>query len=242
MNEPRDEKVKQTKTASPKMDANVRPSKAHLDNRMKGVFMFSINDYKTWLLFFTALFLFVIGIWGIYLILPSLLGIAVFGFLVYDEWKQKQPPVVSAYDNDLFIYNQTAEVSFLPFKNVSETLKAVQPVSVPDITLGQWKLCFTNFCLMRFRLKKKSFDSLDDEAMGFAKACLQRDLLDSLTNFGFQVCWNGMPMLMLDDIKDMGNWYLITVGYVNNPHIYRHFQNKNVPTSIPTLQVKDQDF
>jgi len=242
MNESQGRKAMQAKTAPPKRDPKVSPNNVYLDNRMKGDFKFSISDYKTWLFVFAALSLFVVGIWGIYLILPSLLGVGVFGFLVYDEWKQNQPPAIPIVDNDSIIYNQTSEVSYLPFKDASETLKAIQPVSVQDITLDQWKMCHVNFYLMRFRLKKKSLVEIEDEAIAFAKVCLQRDLMDSLASFGFDAYWNGMPMLMLDDIKDRGNWYMITVGYINNPHIYRYFQSKNAPVAMPKLQVKDQGF
>lgn len=239
MNEPKEKKVMQAKTASPRKEPRVVSNKMYLDNRMKGDFKFSINDPKTWLLGFAAMFLVVVGIWGVYLILPTLIGMVVLGLLFYEPRKQGPATV----DNDLVIYNQTAAVAYGPLKNASENLQARQPVSVQDTTLAPWKTSFNDYHLMRFRLKKKSSTELEDETIAFTKACLQQDLVDSLTRFGFQTCWNGMPILMVDDIISMGESYLITLGYVNNPGVYRHFINKNsLETTAPMLQVKDKDF
>jgi hypothetical protein len=230
-----------TKNASPKKGAGVRSDRTNeINSKKKGAFEFRVNDPKTWALGFAVVSLVVLGIWGLYLILPFIVAFLLLVFMFYEPRKQVQPN--ADYDYDYDIYCQTAEVAFEPFKNVSESIDAKRPVSVQDTTLSEWKLLMGNFYLMKFRLRKKSPTEVEEEAISFAKVSLQRDLIDALCRFGFQVYWNGMPMLMLDDIKDMGHYFLITVGFVNNPNVYNYFRNKNKPQSATPVQVKDRNF
>ena len=176
--------------------------------------------------------------------------VCLIGYSAYKRYTSARLAALnSLYLSNMSTYFDIAGLILNPMKSLTKWLDFAEPHNTEALFNYPQIISKGIMSFFAYKVLKLSLDTTEESEIAFAESQLQTLINDKLTaenliNPTFQSLYNGMPILKVHAIEDMGNYFRVLLIYVNNDATFNFIVERTRYRSNTTANIAplDEDF